>query len=785
MRQRFEVSGLVQGVGFRPFVHRLASGLGLAGWVLNSSAGVVIEVEGAAAALTEFRRRLHSEAPPLAAIETVTEAAMAPRGDQLFAIRESVETPGVATVVPADVATCADCRREIRDPRDRRYRYPFTNCTNCGPRWSLIARLPYDRPATSMAVFEMCAECRREYEDPGNRRFHAQPNACPRCGPQVWLELEATDSEQQAVARGWSALTQCAHLLSRGKIVAIKGLGGFHLAVRADREAAVVRLRERKGREAKPLALMVANLESAAELAALDPAATALLESAEAPIVLLPRRDPRQPDGTAPPRLAAAVAPGQRRIGVMLPYTPLHHLLFDAAAQHGLKALVMTSGNRGAEPIARRNAEARRHLRGIADAWLLHDREILRRTDDSVVRVETDSTTRFLRRARGYAPRPLLLRGAGGVARQRTEPPVLAVGAELKNTLCLLKQERAFLSPHIGDLENPATHAHFRESATALQRLFECEPELIAHDLHPRYLSTAWARAQTGRRRIAIQHHHAHLVAVMAEWGLEGTVVGLILDGTGLGGDGTLWGGEILAGDTARYTRLGHLESVALPGGEAAIRQPWRMALSYLYHACGAALPPLPWLKERPTGAILEILRRGINTPLTSSAGRLFDAVAALTGRWGEARYEAQAAIEFMALTSVPAAAAASSLPWEFETAAPGRGGAWRILTGPLIRGAVQAITAGAGAAEISARFHHTLAELLVAAAQRGARQADTRRVVLGGGVWQNEVLLDLVLHGLRQSGLQPFAPRRFPAGDGAISLGQAVAARAVATAGA
>jgi hydrogenase maturation protein HypF len=786
-------------VGFRPFVYRLARARGLSGGVYNCSQGVVLEAQGEPAALEEFGRRLRGEAPPLARVEAVRQRALPPtRGGGVdsccFEIRESLDTPGTATALPADVATCADCLRELRDPSDRRYRYPFTNCTNCGPRWSIIDRIPYDRPYTSMAHFRMCERCRAEYEDPGDRRFHAQPNACPECGPRVWLAeagapLEAGVLEGDVAPPGADsekALARGASLLAAGRIVAIKGLGGFHLAVRADDERAVARLRRRKGRAAKPLALMVANLVAARRLAAVDGAAEERLAAPEAPILLLPRRatGPMRAAKQGRPapaagataqggRLAAAVAPGQRRIGVMLPYTPLHHVLFDQLAEHAVTALVMTSGNRGEEPICLSNGEVRQQLRAIADAWLLHDRPILRRADDSVLWLDEEGRSRFLRRSRGYAPRPILLRG--GAARG---PAVLAVGAELKSVLCLLKGERAFLSPHVGDLENLPTHRLFRETAEALQRLFECRPQWIAHDLHPRYLSTLWAREQQGGQPMAVQHHHAHMAAVMAEYGLAGPVVGLILDGTGLGEDGALWGGEVLAGDAVAYRRLGHLQAVPLPGGEAAIRQPWRMALSYLRDAYGAQLPPLPWLQQRPVAAILELLERGLNAPACSSAGRLFDAVAALTGRWLEARYEAQPAVELMALTTLEDVRRAEPFPWEIGAPARGAAEAWVMPSAPLVRAVVEALLAGSDAATISARFHRTLADLLVAAAGRAADEAGTRVVVLGGGVWQNELLLVEVLRGLRAAGLRPYAPTRVPAGDGGIALGQALVAR-------
>lgn len=760
-RRSVHVDGIVQGVGFRPFVFNLAESLGLAGWVSNTSDGVFIEAEGPSAVLAEFERRLAHDAPPLAQIAAVTGRDLAPVGDTAFAIHISEDTPGTATLVSPDVAVCADCLREIRNPADRRCGYPFTNCTNCGPRLTIIDRIPYDRPYTSMARFEMCDLCRAEYENPRDRRFHAQPNACPVCGPRVWLEgLEGIGIDTGADA-GADPIADCARRLADGRIAAIKGLGGFHLAVRADDEDAVARLRRRKHREGKPLALMVPDLDTARRLAHVDEAEAALLADRAAPIVLLRRREDAG--------LAPSVTPGHRRVGLMLPYTPLHHLLFDALAARGVHALVMTSGNASDEPICLGNDEARERLGAIADVFLLHDRDILRRADDSVAQVLGDDTLMF-RRSRGYAPVPVFVRGAAA-----TGPPVLAVGGELKNTVCLLKEDRAFLSPHVGDLETLRAHAFFRETIGTLQALFECEPEVIAHDLHPRYLSTRWAREQTGRTRVPVQHHHAHLVSVLAEHGVEGPTVGLILDGTGYGTDGTIWGGELLLGDAGDCERLGHLEPVPLPGGDDAIRHPWRTAVSYLRTAYGDDLPDLPWLRDHDPAPILEMVDKGINAPSTSSAGRLFDAVAALTGRWDTAHYEAQAAIEFMALTDAAAVRDAAPLPWAVETA----DGVEIVRVAPVVRGAVAALMAGADAAELSARFHRTVIDMLLEATRRVCARTGIPRVALSGGVFQNEILMAGMAGALADAGLEGLRPVRLPANDGGLALGQAVIARA------
>jgi hydrogenase maturation protein HypF len=758
-RRRLLVNGIVQGVGFRPFVYNLARGLELTGSVTNTSAGVVIEIQGPEAALVRFAARLADAPPPLARITSMTVSTLTPVGaEESFSILASANTPGTDTLIPPDIATCADCLREVLDPADRRCGYPFTNCTNCGPRWTIIDRVPYDRPFTSMAAFEMCKRCRAEYEDPGDRRFHAQPNACPECGPRVWLE----DLDGEVPGRT-PPLEAAAGLLAVGRILAIKGLGGFHLAVRADSPLAVTRLRRKKNREAKPLAVMVGDLAAARRLADLTPAEVEMLTSPQAPIVLAVAR----PDGP----LAPGVAPGHRRLGLMLPYTPLHHLLFAHLRARGVPALVMTSGNAGDEPICLDNTEALERLKDIADSWILHDRDILRRADDSVLQVLPDGPL-FFRRSRGFAPVPVFVpeREGGG-------PDVLGVGPELKNTVCLLSAGRGFLSPHIGDLQNLQACGFFGETTATLQKVLEKEPAIVAHDKHPDYFSTRWARERAGGRE-AVQHHHAHLAAVMAEHGRTVPVLGLILDGTGYGDDGTIWGGEILYGDFRECRRVGHLDPVPLPGGDAAVRAPWRMAVSHLRHACGATLPPLPFLAGLPTAAVMEMLDKNINSPLTSSCGRLFDAVAALTGRWSVADYEAQAAIELMAATDTQAVRAAADLVDEAPVFAPaGNDTPFIIPVAPLVRGVVAAVTAGATVPVISARFHRSLIDLLTAAAVEAARRTDCRDIALGGGVFQNEIMVTGMMDSLTAAGLKPFRPLALPANDGAVSLGQAVVA--------
>ncbi len=751
LRRRFLVGGIVQGVGFRPFVFNLAEAENLVGVVSNTSAGVVIEVQGLVAQVESFTRRLEDDAPPLSRIVSVQKEDMPSLGEfEGFSIEKSRHTPGTNTLIPADMATCPDCLDDIRDPGNRRLGYAFTNCTNCGPRWTIIDRIPYDRPFTSMASFEMCPQCLSEYEDPRNRRFHAQPNACPECGPQLWLEvggqrLEKADSLDAAV-----------QFLQDGKILAIKGLGGFHLAVDAGNDDAVQRLRKRKFRESKPLAVMVSNLEKASCFVSLDKAEASLLSRPEAPIVLLAKSTPRGANC-----LASSVAPGHQRLGVMLPYTPLHHLLLERLETG---ALVMTSGNNSDEPICLSNDEARTKLGTIADALLLHDRKIIRRADDSVMQILQDQPF-FFRRSRGFAPVPIFVRDDG--------PDILAVGPELKNTICVLKNDRAFLSPHIGDLENLQAFEFFQETISTLQGVLECTPAIIAHDKHPGYFSTQWAQKQSCRL-VPVQHHHAHMVAVMAEHQLEGQAIGLIMDGTGYGEDGTIWGGEILAGDAKGFTREGHFEPVALPGGDAAIKAPWRTAVSYLRHAVGADSVK-DWLPgtyaDLAVGPVLEILEKGINSPLTSSCGRLFDAVAALTGLWTEAHYEAQAAIELMALTTPEAVRAAQ--PWDRPESS------LILPVRPFIVATAEAVIQGVAPQEISARFHRTLIDTLASAAQLAAQKTGINQVVLAGGVFQNEILMGGLMDALSALGLHPLRPLQTPANDGSIALGQAVIARA------
>ena len=715
-RCRARVTGVVQGVGFRPYVYRLAYEEDLGGWVLNDSSGVLLEVEGPAEAVERFLARLALEAPPLAEIERVDVEAAAPLGDAQFTIVASAAGRSPNAAVVADSATCADCQAELFDPSDRRHRYPFINCTNCGPRFTIVQGVPYDRPRTTMAGFEMCAACRAEYEDPLDRRFHAQPNACPECGPQVSMPLE-----------------EAAGRLLAGEILAVKGIGGFHLACRADDENAVARLRARKHREAKPFALLVSDPRGLVEL---GPKEEALLRSRARPIVVA-RRSPGA-------RVAESVAPDNPDLGVMLPYSPLHHLL----AQDTGVPLVLTSGNVSDEPIAFRDEDALERLGAIADAFLLHDRPIQTRTDDSVVRA-TASGMLILRRSRGYVPGALPL----PVFARR---PLLACGAELKNTFCVAKESRAWVSHHIGDLENYETLTSFSDGIAHFQALFAVTPEVVAHDLHPDYLSTRYALEREGVELVAVQHHHAHLAAVLAEHGLQKPAVGAIFDGTGLGSDGTIWGGEILVGDLHGFERATHLHPARLPGGEQAIRQPWRMAAAWLLEA-GEPVPDAWRPAER-------LLSSGLNSPVTTSVGRLFDAVAALCGIRTEITYEGQAAIELEAACD-PAARGAYELD--------------ALDARPLIRAIAADVRAGVDVGTIATRFHRALATATARTVAATAREHDLDTAVLAGGVFANRVLLDATTAQLEAEGLRVLLPRRLPPGDGAISYGQAAIAAA------
>jgi len=741
LRRRLTVAGVVQGVGFRPFVHGLATDLGLTGIVGNDSGSVFIEVEGDPAAVEEFQLRLRNDAPPLAHIETVETTDVAPAGDASFRIVASRVRVGANTLISPDVATCDACLAELFDPENRRFRYPFINCTDCGPRFTIIRDVPYDRPSTTMAGFAMCERCLHEYEDPSDRRFHAQPNACAVCGPRLWLEQAGSTSPADPIAA-------TRHLLAGGAIVAVKGLGGFHLAASATDDQVLRELRDRKGRVDKPLAVMVRDLAAANSVAIVSPAEATLLRGHERPIVLLRRRS-----GSP---LSDLVAPGNDFVGVMLPYTPIHHLLLEDG-----DPLVMTSGNLSEEPIAADNDEARRRLGDLADAFLLHDRPIHIACDDSVVR-HFAGRELPLRRSRGYAPFPVRL--------PFEVPPTLAVGGELKATFCLAAGTHAFMSQHIGDMENLETLAAFERAVDHFRTIFRVEPECFVGDRHPAYLSTRWAEQHHGDHRWAqVQHHHAHIASVTAENGVVEPVIGFAFDGTGYGDDGAIWGGEVLVGGLDGYERVAHLGYVPLPGGDAAIRRPYRTALAHLWAA------GLPWNEALPAVAacpaderrvLRRQLERRINTVDTSSMGRLFDAVASLAGVRHTVTYEAQAAMELEALED-------------------GDGG-WYPLDlsddgtidpAPLIAAVVSDVTAGVGKATISARFHEGVARLLVECSRRIRARTGLDTVALSGGVFQNVRLLGRADELLRDSDFRVLTHRLVPPNDGGLALGQVAAA--------
>lgn len=745
-RVRARVDGTVQGVGYRPFVYRLADELGLAGWVLNDERGVLVEAEGPAEAVDAFVAALDADAPPLADVRRVRAEDIPLLGSPGFEIVDSERGGAASAPVTADSATCEDCLAELADPEDRRHRYPFLNCTNCGPRFTIVTGIPYDRPATTMAGFAMCDACQAEYDDPRDRRFHAQPNACPVCGPRVRL-LERDGSDVAAE----DPMRTAAQDLLAGRILAIKGLGGYHLACRADDETAVAELRRRKHREDRPFALLVDGVEAARALVTLGDREQELLTSRARPIVLA-RRLPDAP-------VAGSVAPRAPDLGVMLPYTPLHQLL---AADTGV-ALVMTSGNVSDEPIAYDDGDARERLERIADRFLVHDRPIATRTDDSVVRVVCERPL-LMRRSRGYTPAALDL----PIATQRH---LLGVGAEQKNAFCVAKDDRAWPSHHIGDIKNFETLTSLRDGVEHFQALFDVAPQVIAHDLHPDYLSTRYAQEREGVELVAVQHHHAHLAATLAEHGETGPAVGAIYDGTGLGGDGTIWGGEILVGGLADFERAGRLAGVWLPGGEGAIREPWRMACSWLTQM----REPLPGafepIAQQRWNMVARMVMTGVGATSTSSVGRLFDAVAAMCGVRLEVSYEGQAAVEFEALADV---GAADPYPFQLQPIPPAV-----MNPQPAIRALLADLAADVALSTISARFHAGLAQVTVEACALAAERAGTDLAVLSGGVFQNRLLLELTSAGLQGAGLRVLVPERLPPNDGQIAFGQVAVAAA------
>jgi hydrogenase maturation protein HypF len=741
VRRKLFVQGIVQGVGFRPWIYQLAHGHELRGYVLNSTFGVTIEIEGSDDAQLGFLQAFRSDPPPLAVIDEVREEVLEPVGYAGFEIRESLAGASEFVLVPPDVATCADCLADFRDPANRRFGYPFTNCTNCGPRYSIVRDIPYDRRLTTMAEFTMCAACETEYHDPANRRFHAQPNACPECGP--WVEL--WDHERQLNTRT-SAVHETRLKLEAGRIVAIKGLGGFHLACLASDEGVVQGLRERKRRSDKPFAVMVRDLKVAEGLCHVSDADRATLTSVRRPVVLMRRQ--------AGARVAERAAPGIGWLGIMLPYTPLHHLLYDGT---NYDALVMTSGNFSEEPIVSRNEEIEPRLHKLADYFLIHNRKIQTRVDDSVVRT-FEVRERTLRRSRGFAPQPIDL---GMPVKQ-----ILACGGELKNVFCLTKEHYAVLSQHIGDMENLETLEAFRETLEHMKRFFRISPEAVAYDLHPGYLSTRFALALDGVEKIGVQHHHAHIASCMAENRLEGKVIGVAFDGTGYGTDGRIWGGEFLACDYSGFERAAHFRYVPLAGGDTAVRQTWRSALAYLNDAGVDA----GFLAARVSADAFRVVRtmlaKGINSIETSSCGRLFDAVAAITGVRLEANYEGQGAMEMEALAVRAALPIGEVYPFD-------------LADGELdFRETIRGIARDKGQPELVAgRFHNTLAEAIARVCSRIASENGISRVCLSGGTFQNFYLLARAVELLRKAGLEVYLHSRVPPNDGGLSLGQAVVA--------
>jgi hydrogenase maturation protein HypF len=755
-RAIISVRGVVQGVGFRPFVFRLATQHDLVGWVRNTSGKVEIEVEGNEPEINSFLLELATQAPPMARIEDIQTTFSLPSGYTDFQIHKSLAQRHKYQLVSPDIATCADCRDEIFNPSNRRFGYPFTNCTNCGPRFTIIEDIPYDRPNTTMREFKMCPDCEREYNDPLNRRFHAQPNACPVCGPK----LELVDSNGKPVKCS-DTIQKAAKLLQDGKILAIRGLGGFQLACDATNQTAVNLLRERKHRPAKPFAVMAATIEDIMIHCRVSGAEAELLSSPQAPIVLL-RWNHKQSD------IVLAVAPDLKYLGMMLPYTPLHHLLLREVG----RPLVMTSGNLSEEPIAKDNNEAFVRLKGIADYFLIHNRDIYARYDDSVYMVEEDKSI-ALRRARGYAPYPIHL--------PFKSKQILACGAELKNTFCLTRDDHAFISQHIGDMENEETLEHFENTIELYQRLFRIKPEMIACDLHPEYLPSKYAAriaAVLGLPLIPVQHHHAHIVSCMAENRVINPVIGVAFDGVGYGTDGAIWGGEFLVADWQGFQRVGQFEYVPMPGGAAAIRKPYRMALGYLYSLLGDDFSleglPLANLNPAETAIIKQQLQKRINCPLTSSAGRLFDAVAALVGLSTEVSYEAQAAIALeMQAPARFIKVKTNTYPYSFEE----QHGVTIVKLGKLFRSIVDDARNTVTISVISLNLHKTIANITVDMCSKISHNTGIKQVALSGGVFQNRLLLKLTTGALERVGFEVFTHHLVHCNDGGLSLGQAVIA--------
>lgn len=743
-----KVNGIVQGVGFRPYVYQLANTYDLKGEIANTSSGIILHVEGPQEKIDSFSKDLFTQSPPLAHITEISSSPVTVRNYENFIITESKKEQTVSTLISPDVCICNDCLKELLNPKDRRHRYPFINCTNCGPRYTIIDNLPYDRPYTSMKFFQMCDKCQAEYDDPLNRRFHAQPNACPVCGPHVTLY----NNSRKKVATQ-DPIKKTTALLKQGNIIALKGLGGFHLVADAENIEVVKNLRKRKHREEKPFAIMSYDVGHIRSYAHMDAEEERIIKSLERPIVLLEKKLPNT--------ISEQVSPRNKNYGVMLPYTPLHYLIL----QHDFRALVMTSANISEEPIVIDNDEAFERLSDVADFFLMHNRDIYIRSDDSIVKRIADNT-RLIRRSRGYVPTPLFLKNK--------LPPILACGAELKNTICLTIDDKAFLSQHIGDLENFQAYEFFQMTIEHLKRILQIEPEIIAYDLHPDYLSTRYAEEQGDIKKIQVQHHHAHIVGCMAENSMGGEVIGLSFDGTGYGTDGAIWGGEVLICDEKDFKRAATLSYVPMPGSNAAIKEPWRMAVSYLYDAFGQELwnLDLPFIKEigeENIKIIIDMIIKDINSPKTSSLGRLYDGIAAIVGIRNTVVFEGQAAmeLEMMAEENIDTA-----YEYEWEP-----GDLIRILPDPIIRGIVEDMARGVSPSEISAKFHSTLIHLFSDLCVKIGKEVNINRVVMSGGAFQNSILLTGLINSLKAKGFKVFTNSIVPTNDGGISLGQAMVA--------
>ncbi len=746
-----KVKGLVQGVGFRPFVYHLANRYGLKGKVANTSSGVSIHIEGPSKEVENFCHALAKSHPELSHITDISMHFKVVKGFKKFKIAQSTGLPSKSALISPDVSVCHACLLELFDPQNRRYRYPFINCTNCGPRHTIIHDIPYDRSNTTMRHFDMCEKCKAEYRDPGNRRFHAQPNACSECGPRVTLY-----DRNRRIVPSRDPLENAAALLRHGFVFAIKGLGGFHLAVDAENDQAIARLRWRKHREEKPFAVMSYDIHAIRKYAHVGIEEEKLLESSQRPIVIVRKKEPHP--------LSDDVSPRNSHFGVMLPYTPLHYVLLS----HDFTALVMTSGNISEEPMIIDNEDAFEQLSQIADFFLMHDRDIYLRSDDSIVR-HTNGKARFIRLSRGYVPVPIPLK--------RRVPQIIACGAQLKNTVCLTKGNNAFLSQHIGDLENLSTYRFYESTITHMRRILDIHPRIAAHDFHPDYMSTRYAGEQRDLKRIPVQHHHAHIASCMAENLLNGPVIGMSFDGTGYGTDGNLWGGEIFVGTPEKFSRAAHLAYVPMPGGAAAIKAPWRMAVSYLYDAFGERfwnldLPLLKELEEKKIRIILDMISKKVNSPNTSSMGRFFDGVASIVGLRNVVSYEGQAAIE---LETMAKKKLKTIYDYEWVSGEVHRG-----LPQPIVTGLVRDLEKGIPVSEISGKFHMTLIHMFSKICRVIRKERGLNRVLLSGGVFQNALLLTGLTRALENNGFQVFAHHLVPTNDGGISLGQAMVAAAV-----